>query len=150
MRRAEPERGAVLRQRGAQPVERHEHLARGCDLGQHVGDRGRDRPSGPDVGGERLPLVERDREPALEHELPDVFDRPRLREVDGAVLAVVVEAFEAADVAHGRVGDDDAFETLRHLVRLRVGGLDHRDAHEVAHRHDADELAGPSTTGMCR
>ena len=61
------------------------------------------------------------------------------REVDRAVLAVVVEAFEAADVADGRLGDDDAFETLRHLVGLGLGGLDHRDAHEVAHRHDADE-----------
>ena len=91
-------------------------------------------------------------QPALEQQVPDVFERPRLREVDGAVLAVVVEAFEAAHVADGRVGDDDAFEALRNFVRLRVGGLDHRDAHEVAHRHDADELLPSvvSTTGMWR
>ena len=62
---------------------------------------------------------ERRREPALEQQVPHVFERTRLREVDRAVLAVVVEAFEAADVADGRVGDDDAFESLRHLVRLR-------------------------------
>ena len=47
---------------------------------------------------------------ALEHQVPDVFERPRLGEVDRAVLAVVVEAFEAAHVADGRVGDDHAFE----------------------------------------
>ena len=84
---------------------------------------------------------------ALEQQVPDVFERALLREVDGAVLAVVVEAFEAAHVADGRVGDDDAFEALRDFVRLRVGGLDHRDAHEVAHRHDADELAARRRPG---
>ncbi len=84
---------------------------------------------------------------AFEHQLPDVFDRSRLREVDGAVLAVVVEAFEAAHVADGRVGDDDTFEALRHLVGLRVGGLDHRDAHEVAHRDDPDELLSGDLAG---
>ena len=140
VRRPEAERRAVLRDRGAQRVERDERLARARDRGQHVGDRRRDRAARPDVGRERLALGERRRQPALEHQVPHVFERPRLREVDGAVLAVVVEAFEAAHVADGRVGDDDAFEALRHLVRLRVGGLDHRDAHEVAHRHDADEL----------
>ena len=64
-----------------------------------------------------------------------------LREVDRAVLAVVVEALEAAHVADGRLGDDDALEALRYLVGLGFGGLDHRDAHEVAHRDDADEPA---------
>ena len=63
------------------------------------------------------------------------------REVDRVVLAVVVEALEAAHVADGRLGDDDALEALRHLVGQGVGGLDHRDAHEVAHRDDADEPA---------
>ena len=135
-----PRRRAVLRDRGAQRVERDERLARPCDLGQHVGDRRRNRAAGPDVGRERFALGERRREPALEQQVPDVFERTRLREVDRAVLAVVVEALEAADVADGRVGDDDAFEALRDLVRLGVGGLDHRDAHEVAHRDDADEL----------
>ena len=106
--------------------------------------------AGADVGRERLALGERRGQLALEQQVPDVFERARLREVDRAVLAVVVEALEAAHVADGRVGDDDAFEALRDLVRLRVGGLDHRDAHEVAHRHDADELAAPSTTGMWR
>ena len=142
-----PSRGAVLRERGAQCVERHEHLTGPCDRGEHVGDRGRDHASGPDVGREGFALFERRREPALEQQLPDVFDRPRLREVDRAVLPVVVEAFEAADVADRRVGDDDTFETLRHLVRLRVGGLDHRDAHEVAHRHDPDEFPAGAVTG---
>ena len=52
----------------------------------------------------------------------------------------MVEAFEAADVADRRLRDDDAFEPARHLVGLRAGGLDHRDAHEVADRDDADEL----------
>ena len=85
----------------------------------------------------------------FEEQLPDVFERARLGEVDGAVLAVVVEALEAAHVADGRVGDDDAFEALRNLVRLCVGGLDHRDAHQVAHRHDADELRCPFRRPEC-
>ncbi len=140
MRRPEPEGGAVLRERRAQRVERHEHLARVRDLGQHVGDRGRDHAAGSDVGGEGLALVERDRQPAFEHQLPDVLDRTRLGQVDRAVLAVVVEAFEAAHVADGGVGHDDALEPLRHLVRLGIGGLDHRDAHEVAHGDDPDQL----------
>ena len=76
----------------------------------------------------------------FEHEVPDVLERPRLREVDGAVLAVVVEALEAADVADVGLGDHDAFEPARDLVREVLGRLDLRDAHEVAHRDDADEL----------
>ena len=115
------------------------NVSRARDLGQHRRDGVGDRAPRADVGRERLALGERRGQPPVEQQVPDVFERPRLREVDGAVLAVVVEAFEAAHVADGRVGDDDTFEPLRHLVRLGLGGLDHRDAHEVAHRDDADE-----------
>ena len=75
----------------------------------------------------------------LEQQVPHVLDRAPLRELDRVVLAVVVEAFEAADVADRRLGDDDAFEAAGHVGREVLGGLDLRDAHEVAHRHHADE-----------
>ncbi len=98
--------------------------------------------SAPISRGEGLPLGDRCREATLEHQEPHVFERPLLREVDRAVLAIVVEAFEAAHVADSGLGDDDALEAARDLVRLGIGRLDHRDAHEVAHRHDADEPVG--------
>ena len=77
---------------------------------------------------------------ALEHQVPDVLDRALLREVDGVVLAVVVEALEAAYVADVGLGDDHALEPARDLVGEVLGRLDLRDAHEVAHRDDADDL----------
>ena len=61
-------------------------------------------------------LSQRCRKPTVERQIPHVFERPRPGQVDGAVLAVVVEAFKAADVADGRVGDDDTFETFGDLV----------------------------------
>ena len=42
------------------------------------------------------------RQLALEHQVPDVLERALLGEVDRGVLAVVVEALEAAHVADGR------------------------------------------------
>ena len=80
------------------------------------------------------------RERALEQQVPHVFERALLRELDRVVLAVVVEAFEAAHVADRGLGDDDAFEARGTSCGEVLGRLDLRDAHEVAHRHDADEL----------
>ena len=47
---------------------------------------------------------------ALEQQEPHVLERPLLGQVDGRVLAVVVEALLAADVADLGVGDDDALQ----------------------------------------
>ena len=77
---------------------------------------------------------------ALVEEVPHVLDRTRLGELDCVVLPVVVEAFEAANVADRGLGDHDAFQTARHVLREMLGRLDLGDAHQVAHRHDADEL----------
>ena len=77
----------------------------------------------------------------MEEEVPDILEGAGLGQVDRVVLAVVVEALEAADVADLGLGDDDPLEALRDLVGERVGRLDHRDAHEVAHRHDPDEAS---------
>ena len=140
VRRAEPERRGVLRYRGSERVERNERVAAPSDRGQHLGNRGRDHAPRRDLGRERLALRDGPGEAALEQQVPHVLERAAAREVDGAVLPVVVEAFEPAHVADGGVGDDEAFEAFRHLVGLRGCGLDLRDAHEVAHRHDADEL----------
>ena len=52
----------------------------------------------------------------------------------------MVEALETAHVADGRVGDNHAFESLRDVLGLCRSRLDHRDAHEITHRDDADEL----------
>ena len=78
-------------------------------------------------------------ESSFEEQVPHVFDRALLGELDRVVLAVVVEAFEAAHVADRRLGDDDALEPAGDVVREVLCRLDLRDAHEVAHRHQADE-----------
>ena len=56
----------------------------------------------------------------------------------GRVLAVVVEALVAADVADLGVGHDHALQPSGHLRRTDLG-----HPHEVAERHDADQLAAP-------
>ena len=125
----------------AQRVERKEVLARGGDRRQQSAYTGRQLAQGPDLVDEGLPL-RLGRQLALEQQVPDVLERPLLGQLDGRVLAVVVEALLAADVADRRLRDHDAFEALGRLEVPGVGdGLDLRDAHEVAHRHDADELA---------
>src|SRR5690606_14824409 len=47
---------------------------------------------------------------AADHEVPDLLEGAVLGEVDGVVLAVVVEALFASDVADLGVGDDDAIK----------------------------------------
>ena len=91
-----------------------------------------------DLGAERVGLFPRG-ERAFEEQVPHVFDRALLGELHRVVLAVVVEAFEAAYVADRRLGDDDPFEPAGHFVGEVLGRLDLRDAHQVAHRHQADE-----------
>ncbi len=92
-----------------------------------------------DLAHERLALAGRG-QLAFEHEVPHALERARLGEVDGRVLAVVVEALLAPDVAHLGLGHDDALEPLG---RLEVAGerdrLDAGDPHQVPHRDDADE-----------
>ena len=69
---------------------------------------------------------------------PDVLERSTLGQLDRRVLAVVVEALVAADVAHLGVGHDHALQPSGHLRRTDLG-----HPHEVAERHDADQLAAP-------
>ena len=82
------------------------------------------------------------REVALEEEVPHVLERELVGQLDGVVLAVVVEALEAAHVADRRLGDDHALQPGRRLDGGRVHHrLDLRHAHQRPQRHDADELA---------
>jgi hypothetical protein len=63
-------------------------------------------------------------------------------QLDGRVLAVVVEALHPPDVADLGLGDDHALQPRRRLDLARVDDrLDLGHPHQVAHRHDADQLA---------
>ena len=108
------------------------------DVGKHGLHRGRDLAQRGDLGAEGVGLFAGG-ERAVEQQVPHVFERTLLGELDRVVLAVVVEAFEAAHVADRGLGDDDAFEPARHFVREVLRRLDLRDAHEVAHRHQTDQ-----------
>ena len=109
--------------------------------GQQVGDRRRHDAERLHLGGERLPLCRR-REVTVDEQVPDVFERELVGQLDRVVLAVVVEALEAAHVADGRLRHDHAFEPGRRLDRRRVDHrLDRRHAHQRAEGHDADDLA---------
>ena len=137
-RRAEPERGAHQRHRRAQQIERR-CIGRGArDVGQHGlhgrGDLAERRDLGLEVGA----LGERG-ERAFEQQVPHVLERPLLGQLHGVVLAVVVEALEAAHVADRRLRDHHSFEPARHLFGEVLGGLDLCDAHQVAHREDPHE-----------
>ena len=80
------------------------------------------------------------REVALEEQEPHVLEAELVGQLHGVVLAVVVEALEAADVADRRLGHDHALEPGRRLDGGRVhDGLDLGHAHEVAQRHDPDQ-----------
>ena len=50
---------------------------------------------------------------ALEEQVPHVLERHLAGQLDRRVLAVVVEALEAPDVADRGLGDDDALEARR-------------------------------------
>ena len=68
-------------------------------------------------------------EVALEQQEPHVLEPALVGQLHGVVLAVVVEALLAADVADGCLGHDHALEPGRRLDRRRVhDGLDVRHA----------------------
>ena len=71
---------------------------------------------------ERLPLGRAGQAP-LEEQVPDVLERQLVGQLHRVVLAVVVEALLAADVADLRLGHDDALEPGG---RLDGGRVDHR------------------------
>jgi hypothetical protein len=75
--------------------------------------------SGRELGGERLALGLGGGQRAVDHQPHHVVERPALGEVDGRVLAVVVEALAAAHVAHLGVGHHHALQAARHLRRAR-------------------------------
>jgi len=78
----------------------------------------------------------------LVEEVPDVLHGALLGQLRGVVLAVVVEALLATDVAHRRLGDDHALEAPARLGEARVFDLqDGGQLEQVAHRHDAHQTA---------
>ena len=85
------------------------------ELREHLLDRTGDLPEGADLVEEHLPLGEGG-QLAVEEEVPDVFEGAGLGQLDRVVLAVVVEALEAADVTDVGLGDDDTFQTAGDLV----------------------------------
>ena len=107
--------------------------------GSTVGHGGGELAQRSDLVEERVALGGR-RQVALEEQVPHVLEPPLVGQLDGVVLAVVVEALEAPDVADLGLGHDHALEPGR---RLDGRGVHHRldrgDAQQVAHRHDADE-----------
>ena len=138
-RRLEVEGRADERDDRAQAVEGQEALGRLGDGRELSGDRRRQHPVGHDLGLEGLPLGRRG-QLALEHQVPDVLQRPLLGQVRGRVLAVVVEALLAPDVAHRRLGHDHPGQALGGLHVPRVGDrLDGRDLQQVPQRDDADD-----------
>ena len=88
-----------------------------------AGDRGQDgaRPAGRASQRGAISATKPARsagvgERALEHEVPDVLQRALLGELDAPVLAVVVEALVAADVADRGLGDDHALQAARDSI----------------------------------
>ena len=55
------------------------------------------------------------RQRPVEHQLPDVLEAAALCQLDGGVLAVVVEALAPPDVPEHGVGDDDAREATGYV-----------------------------------
>ena len=111
-------------------------------LGQQPTHRRRGRcAAAAHLVGER-PALGRRRQVALEQQEPHVLQRALVGQLDRRVLAVVVEALEAADVADLRLGDDHALEPGGASIWPGMDDrLDRGDAHQVAHRDDADQLA---------
>ena len=111
-------------------------MARCSDRRQHGADGIGQSAQRPHLGLERGALGRGDGQCAVDHELHHVAEGSLRGELDGRVLAVVVEALGAADVADLGVGDHHALEAAGHLGRAEVG-----DAHQVAQRHDAHQFA---------
>src|SRR5215207_7553990 len=81
----------------------------GRQRGQEVGDLRGHAASSRDAAGVGVACCHRG-QLALEQQVPHVFERTNRRQLGGRVLAVVVEAFEAAHVAEFGVGDDHALQ----------------------------------------
>ena len=96
----------------------------------------RERAAPPHLGAEGR-RGRRVRELAAEEEVPDIFERALLGQLDRRVLPVVEEAFLAAHVADRRLGHHHALEPGRDLPAGLAGGPDAGHRHEVAQRHDA-------------
>ena len=64
----------------------------------------------------------RSRQAAVEQQLPHVLEGATSGQIGGRVLAIVEEALAAADVADGRLGDDDSFEASGRLRPDLAGG----------------------------
>ena len=108
----------------------HHGLARRRERGKEDGHRLGHDAQRVDLRRERLPLRGRG-QATLEQQVPHVLERELVGQLDGVVLAVVVEALEAPYVAHRRLRHDDALESGRRLDVRRVDdGLDLRDAHQ--------------------
>ena len=95
-------------------------------VGQQAARRGRQSPTPAELAPEGVELVV-GRKVADEEQVRRLLEGDLLREVDGGVLAVVVEALVATHVSDLRVGDDDLGESGWHgdeapWVRAGRGG----------------------------
>ncbi|GAA3041553.1 hypothetical protein GCM10020000_20360 [Streptomyces olivoverticillatus] len=97
VQRAQARGGSQQGERGAQPGQRSGHGTGAGDARQCVAHLRGEVAQGRGLGGEGGALGGV-REEAAGHQVPDVFEGAALGELDGGVLAVVVEALGAADV----------------------------------------------------
>ena len=119
----EPERAGRGREHGAEPGERSAR-----QRGDHV-DQRRDSvgqsSTGGDVGSESGPFGGVG-ETAPVEEVPDVLERGIPRQLDGVVVAVVVEAFVAEHGADGGVGDGHTVESCGNVDQVHAPSVRRR------------------------
>ena len=117
------------------------------DRGQHGGQRRRDRSQRRDLGDEGGPLGWLGGQGAVDHQAPDVLERPAAR-----------RARPPSTGGSGRSPPGRGRRRPRCRRRPRPSALGARrrtdlgDAHEIAQRHDTDQLAvaGPPACGGSR
>ncbi len=108
--RAEAGTGAEQGERGAQPGQGAGEPGGPGQGRQGVLDLPGQSAQGGDLGREGGAPGGVGRERAAEHQVPHVFEAAGGGELDGRVLAVVVEALPAPDVAQPGFGDHDSRE----------------------------------------
>jgi hypothetical protein len=92
-------------------VRLHDRRRRPGDGRQHLDHGRRQVAAGTRLIRERSPLGVGRRQRTVDHQSPHVFDGEAGGELGGRVLAVMVEALLAADVAEDRLGDHHAVES---------------------------------------
>jgi hypothetical protein len=115
----EPEGGGVVGQAGAEG--RGHRVAVPSDPRQGPQDCRRQGAEGRQLLGE-VPPTGLLREVTVEQQVPHVLEGPVSGEVRRRVLAVVVEALVATDVAEVGLGDDEALQARWCVLWVRGGG----------------------------